>query len=462
MDVMEQPDGRGVEELRAVLRAATSVTADGEQVVIENRWGARRLGVGSEHVAAAVGSLAAPRSVVELSQDLMRASGPGAMRDISRLHVVVSAFAKQGLLDWLSESGQGTVRLTGEGTLPVTVGAAPDKPLRLRAAVVAQPEAGRVRLLHVDSHRRLDVDPAVAALLFAHKLEKGATRCWDQILDLAWSADLLEPLNGAADTADRLWSVPERWLHARTQDAHGVTWYGGTYPMREVSAPPRFNQAVGDLETTIDLPTVDPREDAAAHISLGDAMEQRRSVREFDENQAPTVEQLSELLFRTVRARAVFTAEHGLEVADKPVPAGGSIHEIDTYLLVNRCTDVEPGLWRYDCVGHRLELVEPQGTAVGRFSREARDLYRSEQDPPVVVILAARFDRINFKYQTIGYSLALKHAGVVTEAMYLAATALGLGVCGLGGGLMAVFADATGLDPRRVGPVAALILGVPA
>lgn len=456
------------EEICAVLRAGTLLHAEGDRLKVENRWGTRDLAVGSSHVAAAMESLAQPQSIVELSQALMGACGAAGVQEVSRLHLIVAAFGKQGLLDWVVTGPQGSARLTGEGTLPVVVRTAPQGPLRLRPAVVAQPAtssdgpSGLVVLLHADSHRRLVTDPAIAAHVFAQHVEKGADAGLSKAIDLAWSADLLESVSADPDDADRLWSVPERWLHSRTQQPHGVTWYGGTYPMLDRIAPPAFNESVGEPAVVIDLPEVDPFDDAAAHISLGDAMERRRSVRDFDGDRSPTIEQLSQLLFRTVRARAVFTAEHGLEVADKPVPAGGSIHEIDTYLLIDRCVGVAPGLWRYDCVGHRLELVTAEAGVTDPFRREVRDLYRSPQDPPVAIVLAARFERINFKYQTIGYSLALKHAGVVTEAMYLTATALGLGTCGLGGGLLGVFATVTGLDPRRVGPVAALILGVPA
>ena len=58
----------------------------------------------------------------------------------------------------------------------------------------------------------------------------------------------------------------------------------------------------------------------------------------------------------------------------------------------------------------------------------------------VLIIIAARFRRIAWKYASIAYALTLKHVGVLTQTMYLVATAMDLAPCGVGVGDSDLFA----------------------
>jgi SagB-type dehydrogenase family enzyme len=80
-------------------------------------------------------------------------------------------------------------------------------------------------------------------------------------------------------------------------------------------------------------------------------------------------------------------------------------------------------------------------------------------DPQVVLLVAARFGRVMWKYETVAYPLILKHVGVLYQTVYLVGTAMGLAVCGLGGGDTTAFAAATGRDPGLEGTVGELVLG---
>ena len=52
--------------------------------------------------------------------------------------------------------------------------------------------------------------------------------------------------------------------------------------------------------------------------------------------------------------------------------------------------------------------------------------------PQVLITIAARFDRISWKYSSIAYSLILKDVGVLMQTLYLMATDMGLGGCAIG------------------------------
>jgi len=79
--------------------------------------------------------------------------------------------------------------------------------------------------------------------------------------------------------------------------------------------------------------------------------------------------------------------------------------------------------------------------------------------PQVSILVAARFGRAMWKYESMAYALILKHVGVLYEALYLTATAMGLACCALGGGNSQAFAGATGLAPHLEGSVGEFVVG---
>jgi SagB-type dehydrogenase family enzyme len=82
-----------------------------------------------------------------------------------------------------------------------------------------------------------------------------------------------------------------------------------------------------------------------------------------------------------------------------------------------------------------------------------------EQRLQVLIILAARFPRIAWKYESIAYALILKHVGVVMQTMYLAATAMGLAPCAVGCGDADLFAKAAKLNYYEETSVGEFLLG---
>jgi SagB-type dehydrogenase family enzyme len=79
----------------------------------------------------------------------------------------------------------------------------------------------------------------------------------------------------------------------------------------------------------------------------------------------------------------------------------------------------------------------------------------------VLLILAARFPCLAWKYESIAYALTLKHVGVLYQTRYLAATAMGLAACAIGGGDADLFARAAGTDYYAETSVGEFLLGVP-
>lgn len=178
-------------------------------------------------------------------------------------------------------------------------------------------------------------------------------------------------------------------------------------------------------------------------------LEARRSRRSPGPD-PPTLAQLGAFLHHVARVRGVSppdpAAGRPCETVSGPCPCGGGLHEIELYLSVARCEGLEPGFYHYAAGRHVLEPWPGSGEASRHLLGHARASMGAAAGPDVLFTLAARVQRVSWKYEAIAYALILKNAGVLFQQMYLVATALGLAPCAVGTGDSQVFAQASGLD----------------
>jgi len=112
----------------------------------------------------------------------------------------------------------------------------------------------------------------------------------------------------------------------------------------------------------------------------------------------------------------------------RTVPSAGARHALEAYLLVNRVHGLEPGLYRYLAIGHKLVPV-----VLG--SNLARDVAEAAADQVFVAQSAATFiwcadiKRMAWRYGERGYRYVHLDAGHACQNLYLAAAAVGCGVC---------------------------------
>jgi SagB-type dehydrogenase family enzyme len=286
------------------------------------------------------------------------------------------------------------------------------------------------------------------------------------VIDLFAGAGLLAPGGPdddeeSTDASFAQWYPADLWLHARSRGARLIKGYGGSYPLAGRFPPlPAIPAARPGLR--IELPRPDLEVTAKADPPFTEVLERRRSVRAHDATAPITLAQLGELLYRSARIRRVFTSDDGQEVADRPYPSGGAVHELEIYPLITQCQGAQPGLWHYAAADHKLEHVADPGQATNALVTAARAAGVMAANPQVVLIVTARFGRVMWKYHAIGYSLVLKHVGVLYQTIYLVGTAMGLAVCGLGGADASDFAAASGLGYHAEGSVGELVVGTPA
>ncbi|WP_169984301.1 SagB family peptide dehydrogenase [Microbispora sp. H10836] len=394
-----------------------------------------------------------------------------------RWHLLLRKLSAGALLERAVTSSGGdpvaVLRPYGGGPLRAAAPLAADARVRLSRFAVAAPEDGRLVVRAPRSPLGVELAPAAApllglladwttpAVLVCPGLADATTAA---VLGLFADAGLLvrltpegeDPERGAAPLAQ--WSPADLWLHTRTREPRTSGRYGGSYPMRGVWDPlPVTPPAFPGPRIPLEPPDLDAI--AKTEAGLTEVLEARRSIREHDAAAPITLDRLGELLYRTMRQRSTFTGEDGQELADRPYPSGGAVHELEVYPLVVSCEGLEPGLWHYAAGAHALERVADPGPATRTLLDRARSAAMMTDDPQVLLLVTARFGRVMWKYETIAYSLILKHVGVLYQTFYLVATAMGLAVCGLGGGDAAEFAAASGLDPHAEGSVGELVLG---
>jgi len=440
------------EKLTMAVRPGVSLRAEPEGLVIDAPGWSQTLPVTEAGVSASLAGLTTDRSAEEIARDAVVASGSfGAAMTVQ---VVLARLQSLGVLEHrVVADGNLRAWLRTAGAMPCAVSRMPDdgQVRTLSPLLIATLADGFVQLESGATHLKVGLTPE----LFGRLVEEGHGSLPGPVADLLFSAGLLLTPDEAADRRVRQWDPSDAWFHRRVSESRGNDGYGGTYHLAAEFDPLPYDRPAPGA--SIALPVPDESEPKGAPVI--DAIEKRRSFRSFQAGKT-TLAQLSQVLYRTVRARQTFPDDHGLDVVDRPYPSGGSIHELDTYLVINDVAGLDPGIYRYAPLRHELDLISADPLARTRLSADAQIPLRAEVPAPIVMIISARFGRLMWKYQGMPYALLTKHVGVLYQTTYLAGEAAGLGVCGIGGTSSTLFAQVTGEHPLDEGPVGMMVLGV--
>jgi SagB-type dehydrogenase family enzyme len=292
-----------------------------------------------------------------------------------------------------------------------------------------------------------------------------------QLLRLLHNAGVIEavPQAGAAleDTEPALqcWQFHDLLFHARSRMGRHNAPLGGTYRFAGQLAPPPALKPAMSSET-IDLVRPDLARLGDQDPPLAVVQQQRRSIRTYGP-QPLSLSQLGEFLYRVGRVTDVHQAEVPvpggtipMDFAIRPYPGGGALYELELYVVVQACTGLAPGLYHYEPREHRLEVLAAPSAEVAALLADASQATGIPAEHlQVLLVLAARFPRMMWKYSSIAYAATLKHVGVLYQTMYLVATAMGLAPCGVGAGDSDRFARAAGLDYYAETSVGEFLLG---
>jgi len=292
-------------------------------------------------------------------------------------------------------------------------------------------------------------DPAVAALIADPSGDAGlsAGAAGQLRADLA-AAGMLVTKDAPEPFEHRQWSGHELWFHERSRLGNrgwfGAS-FGGTFWARGAHEPPPARPECYP-GAAIDLARPDLAALCRTDPTLTTVLEERESIRDHDDDNPITIDQLGEFLYRCARVRMIRLIE-GFEYASKPYPGGGSAYELEVYPIVRLAAGLTAGMYHYDAHDHQLRLVQHAAhSSVRRLLKVATESSVTKSPPQVLFAISARVGRILWKYEAMGYALILKHVGVLQQTMYTVATAMNLAPCAIGSGDDLAFISATGRD----------------
>lgn len=155
-----------------------------------------------------------------------------------------------------------------------------------------------------------------------------------------------------------------------------------------------------------------------------DAIKHRRSVRNYS-SQLMTLEELSRLLYYT---GGINTERWGSKL--RSAPSAGALYPIEVYLVIHNVGGLNPGLYHYAVKEHALELLRADDLRREIVSHGLMQEFLGQAN--LVLVFTAFFQRSRWKYQERSYRYALIEAGHLGQNVYLAATSMGMGACGVG------------------------------
>jgi putative peptide maturation dehydrogenase len=157
---------------------------------------------------------------------------------------------------------------------------------------------------------------------------------------------------------------------------------------------------------------------------------QRKTCRNFDGAAQLAAADLATMLHRVWGAIGTLELAPGAVAVKKNSPAGGGLHAVEAYLLVQRAEGLQPGFYHYLSLEHSLEPMELM-TAEEAAAHAHRFVAGQNwfENVPVMVIMTARFDRLFWKYRrhTKAWRVVHLDVGHLSQTMYLSAADLGLG-----------------------------------
>jgi SagB-type dehydrogenase family enzyme len=197
-----------------------------------------------------------------------------------------------------------------------------------------------------------------------------------------------------------------------------------TDQMKGLPVPPIQKPYSKDAEL-IDL--INPEKFTLGNMSLMEAIRNRRSRRNFTQ-ESLTLEELSFLLWAT---QGVETLVHNGLVTIRTVPSGGAMHPFETYLLVNRVNGLNPGLYRYLALSHKLLKLGSEGVDLPSRINEAANGQNFIGESAVVFVWTVRPYRTEYRYGEDSLKDILISVGHVCENLYLACESIGVGTCAI-------------------------------
>jgi len=163
-----------------------------------------------------------------------------------------------------------------------------------------------------------------------------------------------------------------------------------------------------------------PQPQRKGEVSLEEALQKRRSVREY-KNESLTLEDIAQILW---------SAQGITEGTHRTVPSAGALYPIEIYLVVKKVEGVAEGVYHYNPESHKLVL-----NVAGDFNRSVAEIAANQEwieNSAAILLISADFQRTTEKYGERGKQYVWMEAGHSAQNVYLQTISLGLGTVSVG------------------------------
>jgi SagB-type dehydrogenase family enzyme len=253
-----------------------------------------------------------------------------------------------------------------------------------------------------------------------------------------------------------LWDFHDLLFHARSTEGRHSNPVGGVFPHGGAICPlPALRPSWPGKKIDLCAAVASRRE---APPPIAKLLRESRSTRDFDDRQPITLAELSCFLDGAVRA---LPRPGSPEPVVRPFPSAGASSELELYLSVRVCEGLDPGYYHYDAGAHALVRINVPASDVKALLAQAASAMGVTAPPQILMMIAARFGRVSWKYSSIAYALILKDAGILTEVLHLMASGMGLGGCAIGLANIDSFEKITGIEFHVEGLIGQFALGRP-
>jgi len=323
----------------------------------------------------------------------------------------------------------------------------------------------QVRAAHLDSP--ITLTPAACMLLLQSSAQQwqllpGEVQAKELVLDLITAGLLIveEGEPSAPRQADQRVRDGHWWalsaIHHRHSRWAGVDSASDMEKNRLVTARDLVKQlgkppaeAPSRQVGAISLPREAP--DAVAELLAG-----RATCRNYDPDRPLPLEILAGMLQSVLMAQAMVETEPGVRFLKKSVPSAGSLHPLEAFVIARNVAGLSPGIYHYHAVAHELAQLPTQSDDLDGFCLRLLSGQHWFASAQVAVVLVCRFGRNFWKYRNHAkaYRAVSLDVGHVSQALYTAATAKGLGAFVTAAINESEIESLLGLDPMVDGALA--------
>ncbi|MCJ7623420.1 MAG: SagB/ThcOx family dehydrogenase [Anaerolineaceae bacterium] len=160
--------------------------------------------------------------------------------------------------------------------------------------------------------------------------------------------------------------------------------------------------------------------------NLYDAINQRKSWRKYADDPL-NIEELSFLLWATQGVQEMIRSG---KFSRRTVPSGGCRHPFETYLLINRVTGLEPGIYRYLPLDHKLLYLYNEDGLIEKVNDSFMGQYI--KGCAVAFMWTTIPYRTEWRYTFLSPKIIAQDSGHLCQNLYLACAAIGAGTCAIG------------------------------